>query len=306
MTENESLAFSILQSFNIAALRRIGPEKYAFFGIAPDFYNTLFPPVGGVPCSAPWETSPMLEFFLIDAEEFFDLHKTGTFRSGIWTEEGLPQKNTALRAIAINLGDMQVIIVRLLQEEYAERVTTLRKAREQLLENRVLTNDLSMFKEKSRIDGLTNVFNKATFMELLVDEIKRSHILHYPLALLLMDIDDFKKVNDVHGHVAGDKILQSTGATLQHTLRRNDIIARYGGEEFVVLIPHAPLDEAVQVAEKVRVCLDSMKLPDAPHITVSIGCTVYSPSESSEDFIKRADAALYTAKRKGKNKVCAM
>lgn len=304
MTEDERLALSILQSFNAAILRRIGPDKYVFFGMVPDFYNSLFPPVNGEPCSAPWETSPMLEFFLIDAEEFFDLNKIGSINSGIWTEDGLPHKNSALRAIAVNLGDAQVIIIRLLVEEYAERVTTLRKAREQLLENRQLTNNLTIFREKSRIDGLTHVFNKTTFMELLLDEIKRSQIMEYPLYLLVLDIDDFKRINDNYGHLIGDKILHGMGAALKGVLRRHDVIGRYGGEEFMVLLSHALLSEVKQIAEKIRLTLASLVVPEAPGITVSIGCTAYTPDELPDIFFKRADDALYMAKKEGKNRVC--
>lgn len=304
VTDDARLAFDLLQLFNYAILRRAAPGKYVFFGQAPAFYGTLFPPVAGSPCTTPWKISPMLEFFLDEAENFFTLHEIGSIGSGVWKEDGLIQERTALTAIAANLGETQVIVIRLLQEDYAHRLDTLRKAREQLLENRQLTNNLSIFKEKSRIDGLTSIFNRTTFMDLLLDEIKRSKILEYPLGLLILDIDDFKKVNDTYGHLSGDKILQSMGTVLKSSLRRNDIVARYGGEEFAVLIPHAPLNEATQVADKIRASLAAMIVPDVPRITVSIGCTAYSPDESPEDFIKRADDALYVAKEEGKNRVC--
>lgn len=304
MTNDERLAFSILQSFNFATLRRTAPRTYSFFGQAPAFYNTLFPPVDGAPCTTPWASSVMLEFFLDEAEAFFARHETGSISSGVWGEDGLTQENTALKAVAANMGETQIIVISLLQDDFAERLAILRKAREQMLENRLLKSNLSIFREKSRIDGLTSIFNRTTFMELLLDEIKRSQILDYPLVLLILDIDDFKKVNDTYGHLVGDKILQNMGATLKHSLRRNDIVARYGGEEFAVLIPYAPLNEAAQIAEKIRGGLAAMIVSDAPRITVSIGCTTYSPNESPDDFFKRADDALYAAKNGGKNKVC--
>ncbi|SBV95429.1 putative Diguanylate cyclase [uncultured delta proteobacterium] len=304
MTNTESLALNLLQSFNYAILQRIGPKKYTFFGQAPAFYNALFPPCADGPCTTPWETSPMLDFFLEEAEAFFARKELGALASGIWEEDGITQKDTALMALAKNLGETQLIVIRLLQEDYIDRVGILRKAREQLLENRQLSQNLAMFKEKSRIDGLTSIFNRATFMELLHDEIKRSQILEYPLILLILDIDDFKKVNDTYGHLVGDKVLQGMGATLKASLRRNDIVARYGGEEFAVLIPHEAMDRALQIAEKVRKNVAAMVIPDAPPITVSIGCTAYSPGEASESFFKRADEALYLAKTTGKNKVC--
>ena len=304
MTDDERLAFKLLQSFNYTVLRRIAPREYVVFGEAPAFYNILFPSASGDPCTTPWEISSMMEFFLDEAENFFACGEAGTISSSVWEEDGLTWENTALKAIAANLGEAQVIIVSLLQEDYIERLVILRKAREQLQENRVLSNTLSIFREKSRIDGLTSIFNRTTFMELLLDEIKRSRILGYPLVLLILDIDDFKKVNDTYGHLVGDKILQGIGTTMKHSLRRNDIVARYGGEEFAVLIPHAPMDEGMQVAEKIRLALAAMVVPDSPRITVSIGCTVYAPDESPDLFFKRADDALYAAKKDGKNKVC--
>lgn len=304
MTDNEHLALKLLQSFNYAILQRVGPKKYIFFGQAPAFYNALFPPCAEGPCVTPWETSPMLDFFLEEAEAFFARKELGALASGIWEEDGITEKDTALMALAKNLGETQLIIIRLLQEDYIDRVGILRKAREQLLENRELSQNLAMFKEKSRIDGLTSIFNRATFMELLHDEIKRSQILEYPLILLILDIDDFKKVNDTYGHLVGDKVLRGMGATLKASLRRNDIVARYGGEEFAVLIPNEIMDRALQIAEKVRKNVAAMAIPEAPAITVSIGCTAYFPGEAPEDFFKRADDALYTAKTTGKNKVC--
>ncbi|MDR1613730.1 MAG: GGDEF domain-containing protein [Planctomycetota bacterium] len=304
MTKNEQLALNLLQSFNFAVLRRVASREYVFLGRAPAFYDALFPPRDGNPCATPWAISSMLEFFLDEAEDFFALGEVGSISSGVWEEEGLTLENTALKVTAVNLGDAQVVVVRLLQEDYTERLGILRKAREQLLENRRLTSNLCIFKEKSRIDGLTCIFNRTTFMELLLDEIRRSQIMDYPLVLLILDIDDFKKVNDNFGHLAGDRILQGMGSTLKHSLRRNDIVARYGGEEFAVLVPHTPLAEATQVAEKIRSNLAAMAVPDAPRITVSIGCTLYAGMESAEDFFKRADDALYTAKKSGKNRVC--
>jgi diguanylate cyclase (GGDEF)-like protein len=276
MTKDERLALNLLQFFNFAVLRRGAHGEYAFLGHAPAFYNALFPPSDGKPCATPWAISSMLEFFLGEAEDFFALREVGSISSGVWEEEGLTLENTALKATAINLGDDQVVVVRLLQEDYAERLGTLRKAREQVLEKRWVTNTPPIFREKSRIDRLPGIFNQTTFMGLLLDEMKRSRSMDYPLVLLILDIDDLKKVNDDFGRLAGDRILQGMRPTLKRSLRQNDIVARYGEEEFAVLFPHTPLKEAMQVAEKIRSNLAAMAVPDAPRITVSIGCTMYA------------------------------
>lgn len=307
MTENERIFRNLLRTFDYAMLKRTGPKTYEFFGEAPEFYLTLFPQADAPPrqpSTTPWDSSAMLDFFIEEAETFFESGNTGEISTGMWEEGGLPLPKTALIANAVAFPDAQLIIIRLLKEDYAERVRLLQRAREQLLENRELSQHLAMFKEKSRIDGLTSIFNRATFSELLQDEIKRSHILEYPLALLILDIDDFKKVNDTFGHLVGDAVLRGVGSVLKNTLRRNDIVARYGGEEFAVLIPHELLEQTEQVAEKIRSNIAEMLLPETPQITVSIGCTAYIAGESAEDFFRRADEALYTAKREGKNRVC--
>lgn len=305
MGTNENIACSILQSMGIAVLKRTGPGQYELFGQPPDFYADIFADASGKPSSSPWETSPMMEFFLDDAESFFEQNKEGALTSGVWQEDGKTGAEAALVAVATTYDDTQVLIVRMLQEEYNDRVSILRKARAQLLENRELSHNLEYFREKSRFDGLTKIFNKATFTELLHDEIKRSHSLDYPLSLLILDIDDFKKVNDTYGHLAGDMVLQAMGGLLANTLRRHDIVARFGGEEFVVLIPQGSRKQTLIIAEKARQNIAELQFADVPSITVSIGCTTYHAGETADSFIKRTDMALYDAKTSGKNKVCA-
>lgn len=304
MTAETGFALSILQSLGFAVLRRVAERQYAFFGEPPAFYNEIFPAAGTGPCTAPWRYSPMLELFIDDAEWFFKEKRPGVISSGVWQEDGKTEDNLALLAVASRFNGEEAIIIRMLQDEYADRVGILRKARQQLLENRTLANSLEVFREKSRFDGLTKIYNRATFMELLHDEIKRSLTLGYPLSMLFLDIDDFKKINDTYGHPTGDVVLRNLGTILTNTLRRNDIIARYGGEEFVVLIPHESYERAVKIGEKIRRNIVSFSGDGIPPFRVSIGCTAYEPTESLESFIKRADMALYDAKTSGKNKVC--
>lgn len=299
MSNQDTLALDILKSLGIAVLRRIAPKQYTVLGDPPPFYRALFPSP-----EKPWLHSAMLDFFIEDAEQFFDIATEGALTSGIWQEDGKTESDSALIATATFFGDSQVLIIRMLQEDYRERVGILRKAREQLLENRELTQDLATLREKSQFDGLTNVFNKSAFQELLFDEAKRSRILNYPLSLLILDIDNFKKVNDTYGHVVGDKVLQALGNTLKMGLRRNDVVARFGGEEFVVLVPHESLDQALRIGEKLRESIAAIRLDGVPPVTVSMGCATYMPGELVENLIARADKGLYTAKASGKNKVC--
>ena len=156
------------------------------------------------------------------------------------------------------------------------------------------------------IDALTGIGNRGFFDRRLKNEIERAKRLDTQLAMVLIDIDDFKKVNDTYGHQTGDSVLQGLGEALKSSLRRNDVVSRYGGEEFAVLLTNENLDQAVKIADKARNAIEIMDVHDAPRVTVSIGCTAYLPGEASESFFKRADEALYAAKRSGKNRVCTL
>ena len=303
MTDND-LACSILHFAGIAVLKRVAPMQYILFGDPPSFYHVLFPPKNDGPCVEPWAHSPMLEFFLEDAENFFEQKGQGSVSSGVWQEDGKGDEDTAMVAIATACGNTQIILIKMLQEEYSERVGILCKARKQLLESRTLSQHLEIFKEKSQFDGLTKIFNRATFMEFLVEEMRRSRLRKLPLSLLMLDIDNFKKVNDTYGHLTGDMVLKSLAAILTKTLRRNDIIARYGGEEFVVIIPHENLEQSYKIGAKLIKSIAEFRAADMPPFTVSMGCTSLQDDDVADSFLKRADLALYDAKRGGKNTVC--
>jgi len=246
----------------------------------------------------------MLESFLDAAEKFFENAMPGTLSSGIWQEEGKAEDAAAFEASAATYGTEQVIIVRLLQGEFADRAAILRKARAELLDKRLLSSDLELFKKKSRVDGLTRILNRDTFMGLLQDAMHKSCLSASPLSLLMIDVDHFKQINDTYGHITGDGVLQELSKLLQDTLRHDDIVARYGGEEFTLLVPGSDAKAAYSIAEKLRKRIAAHKPDHLPAITVSIGCSTYLPGENAEAFIDRADKALYSAKKRGRNAVC--
>jgi diguanylate cyclase (GGDEF)-like protein len=297
------LAFDLLQSLGLAILRRTGPRRYVLFGHAPEFYARYFPPPANDLCVTPWESSSMLEIFLDDAEKFFEDASPGTLSSGIWQEEGTVEDSAAFEAFAATYGTEHVIVIRLLQEEFAVRTEMLRKARAELLEKRGLTHDLELFKEKARTDGLTSILNRSTFMELLQEAMRRSRLTASPLALLMIDIDHFKQVNDTYGHLVGDGVLQELGKLLMERVRRDDVVARYGGEEFVLLVPRSDAKTAYRIGEELRKRIAAHKVDKLPAITVSIGCTEHLSGEDAATFIDRADKALYAAKKSGRNAV---
>lgn len=184
-------------------------------------------------------------------------------------------------------GDTELEIFGYLTSQIAVSLENLRLYRR--LEREAITDDL------------TGLANRRRFDQLLEAEVARARRFAHPLSLLLMDIDDFKSINDTHGHQAGDSALRRLGRALREETRVVDEPARYGGEEFAVLLPETRLDEAVAIAERVRRRCEASRR--RPRFTVSVGCAELG-EEGAAKLLARADAALYRAKREGKNRVC--
>jgi diguanylate cyclase (GGDEF)-like protein len=156
-------------------------------------------------------------------------------------------------------------------------------------------------------DSLTHAYTHRVFLELCARELARSERDRTPIALLMLDLDHFKRVNDTFGHVAGDRVLAGTAALLRSTLRGHDLLGRYGGEEFAVLLPGVGGDEAMAIAERTRARIAATDLGTATvpiRITVSIGVAVATDGRSGvEDLVAVADRLLYESKRAGRNRV---
>ncbi len=175
-----------------------------------------------------------------------------------------------------------------------------------------LATQLERQKEQYRLqsihDGLTGIYNYAHFQTILADEVARARRYAHPLALLMIDIDDFKKYNDSYGHPAGNWVLRGVATILQQTSRQTDRVARYGGEEFAVILPETTGREAVAVAERLRRTVErESQLTVGFHrpITVSIGVAGYpEDADNPQGLVLQADARLYRAKARGKNCVC--
>jgi two-component system, cell cycle response regulator len=159
----------------------------------------------------------------------------------------------------------------------------------------------------SIIDGLTGAYNKRYLLEALEKEIMRTRRHERPLSLLMLDIDHFKKINDVHGHLAGDYVLKELGRLVHGRIRRDEIFARYGGEEFAVVLPETSLDGCRQLAEGIRSRTEATEFAfqnEKISLTVSMGVAELSVNEkNTTDFIKLADERLYEAKRSGRNRI---
>lgn len=161
---------------------------------------------------------------------------------------------------------------------------------------------------RSSHDGLTGVFNRTAFDERLQMEFTGADRYHRPLSLLMVDIDFFKRVNDIHGHQTGDDVLQAVAKLLGGLIREGDMLTRYGGEEFAIILPETDLDSAAALAERLRRAVENTpivsRLSEEIVLTVSIGCASRCPRIAKpEDIIRAADSALYAAKRSGRNRV---
>jgi diguanylate cyclase (GGDEF)-like protein len=171
----------------------------------------------------------------------------------------------------------------------------------------VLANlrNLAVAEIRAATDGLTGLPNKRAVADALKRTFAQAATTQAPLALLLLDLDHFKQVNDQRGHPVGDQVLASVGATLRGTLRTRDFAGRNGGEEFAILLPDTEIADALEIAERIRVAIAEISLHGSDvSVTASIGVAIFPNHASSPDRLERlADAALYLAKRQGRNRV---
>ena len=161
--------------------------------------------------------------------------------------------------------------------------------------------------ESALRDGLTSTFNRRYFVDRLHTEIRFAVRHEKSLALLFLDIDHFKKINDVHGHLAGDEVLAGVARVMTATIRAEDVLARYGGEEFAVICREIDVEGARILGERLRAAIEGHRFEHGGKVipvTVSIGAAVEGKVDDAHAFIAAADAAMYEAKRAGRNRVC--
>ncbi|MCE0731882.1 GGDEF domain-containing protein [Halomonas sp. G15] len=156
----------------------------------------------------------------------------------------------------------------------------------------------------ARHDELTGLLNRRAGLALLEEEIARSQRYVTPLCVATCDLDHFKRVNDRHGHAAGDAVLREAASRMRSTLRQHDHLVRMGGEEFMVVLPGISRREGWRAMERLRLQLAATPLEQPPlTLTLSAGVTEFSAGESADALMERADQALYRAKREGRNRV---
>lgn len=240
-------------------------------------------------------THHILESISIKGNEiagYFDLHLSLSL-----------SYSQVLHAITVQLGEINLT--------YEQMVNELRKAKaeaEKLAHQLRIANE--ELKKRADTDGLTLLFNHRYFQEHVMVEYMRATRYGSPLALVIFDVDHFKKVNDTYGHLTGDMVLREVASLLKVNTRISDFVSRYGGEEFAMVLPETSLENAFIVAEKIRrkiedkVFLHEEKIPFK--ITISAGISSVEAGkkyETADDFIKAADKKLYKAKRNGRNQV---
>jgi diguanylate cyclase (GGDEF)-like protein len=199
--------------------------------------------------------------------------------------------STSLRSLLLRIG----FVERLTQEAEAKAAEEAKK----------FENDIASLRKLAETDPLTNLLNRRAFMDAAADAMRYYQRYGRAIATLVVDIDHFKRVNDVHGHAAGDAVIRRIGELIAQTLRETDKVARFGGEEFVVLLREVSEHDAHELAERIRLVIAESRIPfDGKElgVTVSIGCAAITAHDRDiEELIERADRALYAAKGAGRN-----
>ncbi len=234
--------------------------------------------------------------------EFVIKAKKISLKTDLVVMTGYPSVETAVECMKLGASDY---IVKPLDLEYLNIIVE-RSIYKKDLEKRAAEREY--FEQISRVDGLTGVYNHSFFHDLLDTEISRSDRYKYNFSLLMIDIDDFKTVNDNYGHQAGDTILKELSLIFESLVRKTDSVARYGGEEFAIILSLTSKEQGRQFADRIVNGIATSKvkgIPSSETLTISAGLAGYPDDASTQEtLIERADEALYKAKSMGKNTFC--
>jgi diguanylate cyclase (GGDEF)-like protein/PAS domain S-box-containing protein len=195
------------------------------------------------------------------------------------------------------------------QGEIIGAIESIRDITERKQAQEALEQSEKRYRELSIIDNLTQLYNSRHFYQQLKMEIDRANRYKQPLTLLLLDLDDFKQLNDAYGHIEGDLVLSRVGQVIKRCMRQTDSAYRYGGEEFTILLPMSTGEDGAVMAERIRTEFKKEIFPPVSgkediHMTVSIGLAQYKPKEEMKAFVHRVDQLMYKGKKNGKDRVC--
>ncbi len=267
----------------------------------------------------------------IDREKEYFQDKDAEFKNIIeLLISGMTDLNKENKAFNVRLYDKNVTLEEITQlndirqikegvrQEVAEMKQHIREKQEQdskhmdeLTRNvAVLKVDLEKARHDSLTDGLTGALNRLAFDTTMGQMVSRSEIVWKPFAVLMLDVDDFKLVNDQYGHAVGDRVLLALVEMGKSVIRKDDLVARYGGEEFVIILPETSFKQAMKKAQllcrsiaKTDYQIDDARPNDKLSFTVSIGVSTLRKDDTVESLVDRADKAMYQAKHLGKNQV---
>ena len=254
---------------------------------------TLFPYIGFLLGIVMWLADAAIDVLLINPDE--------EFLASVFSEE--PTEIWMRTLVIVVLVTSSLFARNFMRKQYEFEIVMHKyhDHLEQIVDER--TKELQCL---ASIDALTQIYNRYKFDQLLALEVERARRYQQPLSLVILDIDHFKSVNDQYGHDEGDRILQIVADVLRKNLRQSDIYARWGGEEFVLLMAHTNLQEAENMAEKIRQLFSAVTYGNNQPLTASFGVSQLHTEEDSDSLIKSADDALYKAKRSGRNRICVM
>ena len=229
------------------------------------------------------------------------IHKNSSIKSAL---EYIKKKHYKRVIVVDDYGKLSGIVAQkeLITLTYSRWAVLMKEHQEELSEiNHMLEDKNREYEVLASTDPLTGLYNRYKFSELYLSSYTSMVQRHNDMSLILLDVDFFKKVNDVYGHNAGDQVLIKISHALIRTLRDIDIVCRWGGEEFLVLLPTASLSNAYVLAQKLREYIENMELDVVDKITASFGVSQVREGEDMQEVIGRADKALYLAKNSGRN-----
>ena len=215
------------------------------------------------------------------------------------------QMNVEIAAQAIQEGALGYIPKSNLTIEKLR--TTIDEALKQWNDRQLVKANQEELEKLATVDALTGLYNRRSVLNKLAEKIKLAHRYDEDLCLLLMDIDDFKSINDHYGHIAGDDVLETIANTIKQNIRETDYAGRYGGDELIIILPQTDTLTASHIAERIRTKIEKTVIKNKDgstfNVTVSQGISNYKNDENQVSFLSRVDQALYKAKQNKRNRV---
>ncbi len=223
----------------------------------------------------------------------------------------LQQSSSQLRDV--EASDAVQEVVDLILTETRKMEDSGKQLKDRLLESTKEIEELRLEMEKIReqasVDMLTKVANRRVFDETLMTQCKEAEASEEALSLVIVDVDHFKTINDTYGHLVGDSVIKTVAKILKENIKGKDLVARFGGDEFVIILPNTNLEGAMSLANSICATVDKKRFTlknkgeRIGKVTLSMGVTCYNAGESIEDYLGRADVALYRSKEAGRNQV---